>query len=641
MSGTETNYDRWTRVALIKRIRALEAKNGIIEPQEAVPSDPAAEVPPVASSSAEEAATDALSSGELQGRQEEQQATPGKHEIGLPKVRPRKKKEQRDFDPSKYSTRLVALKLAYLGKNYGGFEFQACAPEPTIEEELWKALVKSCLISPEDPDVVDFEPFGYTKCGRTDRGVSAFGQVIGIRLRSNRPLPQEPETETTITPSSPVVTNDVDAAVQGEEGVSAKEDAQKDADSTEKQPPKPKREWNDLEDELPYARLLNNILPPDIRVLAWCPTTPADFSARKDCVEREYRYFFTQPAFLPMPRSVEDPKLRAEQRTGAAPKDGWLDIEAMQRAAKKFEGLHDFRNFCKVDPSKSQQSFRRRIFSSDVVEVQDAGGASMPHLSGPEYIPVVPVEGRGSSSPKEPSRTVVSLLPDEEELGEEARKFPKVYCFRIRGSAFLWHQIRCMVSVLFLVGQGLEDPSVIDALLDVDAQPRRPEYNLASDVPLVLWDCVFTRDRDDPDCRDEMAWVRVGECSPLHAYGPTGLVDHLWAGWRERKIDELLSGQLLNLVTAQTDVTRRLSKAAPQYVRRRQRAFEGDSKARNVGKYVPLLKRRRLAAPQDFYEKYAKRKGFESSAHREQVYAERRAEMVVNKIAASRGAHEA
>ena len=30
----------------------------------------------------------------------------------------------------------------------------------------------------------------------------------------------------------------------------------------------------------------------------------------------------------------------------------------------------------------------------------------------------------------------------------------------IKGTAFLWHQVRCMVAVLFLIGQGLESPSV-------------------------------------------------------------------------------------------------------------------------------------------------------------------------------------
>lgn len=31
---------------------------------------------------------------------------------------------------------------------------------------------------------------------------------------------------------------------------------------------------------------------------------------------------------------------------------------------------------------------------------------------------------------------------------------------KIKGSAFLWHQVRCMVAVLFLIGQGLESPDV-------------------------------------------------------------------------------------------------------------------------------------------------------------------------------------
>ena len=30
----------------------------------------------------------------------------------------------------------------------------------------------------------------------------------------------------------------------------------------------------------------------------------------------------------------------------------------------------------------------------------------------------------------------------------------------IKGSAFLWHQVRCMVAILFLIGQGLESPFV-------------------------------------------------------------------------------------------------------------------------------------------------------------------------------------
>jgi tRNA pseudouridine38/39 synthase len=76
-----------------------------------------------------------------------------------------------------------------------------------VEEELWHALMKAKLIFPTISEVgqdgqvqvsiqgeskgnVNWEGCQYSKCGRTDRGVSAFGQVIGIRVRSNRPMEQ-------------------------------------------------------------------------------------------------------------------------------------------------------------------------------------------------------------------------------------------------------------------------------------------------------------------------------------------------------------------------------------------------------------------------------------------------------------------
>ncbi|KAE9618337.1 putative tRNA pseudouridine(38/39) synthase [Lupinus albus] len=67
----------------------------------------------------------------------------------------------------------------------------------------------------------------------------------------------------------------------------------------------------------------------------------------------------------------------------------------------------------------------------------------------------------------------------------------QLYVIKIRGSAFLWHQVRCMVAVLFMVGKDLESPSVIDMLLDTDRIPRKPQYIMASEVPLVLQSCEF------------------------------------------------------------------------------------------------------------------------------------------------------
>ena len=46
-------------------------------------------------------------------------------------------------------------------------------------------------------------------------------------------------------------------------------------------------------EELPYCKILNGLLPSDIRVLAWSPVTN-DFSARFSCRRRTYKYWFPQ-----------------------------------------------------------------------------------------------------------------------------------------------------------------------------------------------------------------------------------------------------------------------------------------------------------------------------------------------------------
>jgi hypothetical protein len=67
-----------------------------------------------------------------------------------------------------------------------------------------------------------------------------------------------------------------------------------------------------------------------------------------------------------------------------------------------------------------------------------------------------------------------------------------VCCLQIQGQAFLWHMVRCLMAVLFLVGRGLEQEEVVDALFDVEGRfPAKPHYALAPDGPLVLHDCAF------------------------------------------------------------------------------------------------------------------------------------------------------
>ncbi|KAI1388937.1 pseudouridine synthase [Hypoxylon trugodes] len=535
MDKKKAAYERWTKDALIKRIQTLEANLVRAETHN------------------QDSTTTTAAEGSSTNN-----ATPSP---------PKKKKIERKIDSSKYSTRLVAFKLAYLGKRYGGFEFAVHANLPSIEEELWKAFVKACLIFPENPDVVDWDSCEYSKCGRTDRGVSAFGQVIAVRVRSNRPLPKEaPEGE-----------REDGGNVEGEGGAAEE-----------------KREFDDFTDELPYCRILNKLLPPDIRMLAWCPTTAADFSARHDCRERQYRYFFTQPAFAPYPQSLENPAGTATTKV----KGGWLDIEAMRRAAKKFEGTHDFRNFCRVDPSKLNINFERKVFEADIVEVEDAETA-LPFLDRDEF---------------KPTSTSDAGL----------KKLPKVYYFHVRGTAFLWHQIRCMASVIFMVGQGLEDPSVIDRLLDIEAEPRRPNYQLADEIPLVLWDCKFPRPEKPQNALD---WAYVGEDNPLYQHGITGLLGGVWEYWREKKMDELLASQLLNIVSSQADINLRRDPKAPLHIpTTTTRIFEGGDKERLAGKYQPLLKKPRLPSPQETFDKEARRKGYADAADMREAFIRKREE---------------
>ncbi len=39
-----------------------------------------------------------------------------------------------------------------------------------------------------------------------------------------------------------------------------------------------------------------------------------------------------------------------------------------------------------------------------------------------------------------------------------------------------------MAAVLLMVGRGQEDPSIVSRLLDVDATPSKPYYNMAAEV---------------------------------------------------------------------------------------------------------------------------------------------------------------
>jgi tRNA pseudouridine38/39 synthase len=524
-----------------------------------------------------------------------------------PSAKAKKGVQEREFDPSKYSTRLIALKLSYLGKNYNGFEHHIgnITPLPTIEEELWQALIRARLIFPKDasplkPGEVNWEGCEYSKCGRTDKGVSAFGQVIGIRVRSNRPLPKKkdirveteepgavkedwhntlPRRGSIELASPPLYPSQLELNPAEEmDGLSLLDDPDYEEALA----------FDPVKEELPYTHLLNRLLPPDIRILAWCPFPPSDFSARFSCKERQYRYFFTQPAFAPLPKHLD---LIASK--GQNTQDGWLNIEAMREAASYFVGNHDFRNFCKVDASKQITNFEREIFKADIEEVDDTTTV-LGFLKNEEF-----GSGDGASDPR----------------STQPKNFPKIYTFTLHGSAFLWHQVRCMVSVLFLVGQGLEKPTIVKELLDVEKNPRRPMYEMATDTPLVLWNCVFPHEGNRTR-EDALNWIYIGDedAKGEQKYGTMGLIEDLWKVWRNRKIDEILAGTLIDVVAKQgrrmEDLTTRATRRGPKS----QKVFLGGDKARLQGVYIPVMKKPLMESVTEINEKYALKKGFESAA---------------------------
>jgi tRNA pseudouridine38/39 synthase len=75
------------------------------------------------------------------------------------------------------------------------------------------------------------------------------------------------------------------------------------------------------------------------------------FSARFDCANRTYKYFF--------PR-------------------GNLSLARMAAAGERLCGVHDFRNFCKMDVNNGVVNYQRRIFRLSVSVLSKENSPSSP-----------------------------------------------------------------------------------------------------------------------------------------------------------------------------------------------------------------------------------------------------------------------
>lgn len=101
---------------------------------------------------------------------------------------------------------------------------------------MFRALTRCCLIESRATS-------NYHRCGRTDKEVSAFCQVISIDIRSKFPVEQQFDEKC-------------------------------------------------LQEEIDYCGVLNRLLPSNIQCITWMPLKTSLYSARFDCVARTYRYYF-------------------------------------------------------------------------------------------------------------------------------------------------------------------------------------------------------------------------------------------------------------------------------------------------------------------------------------------------------------
>ncbi|PAV90617.1 hypothetical protein WR25_12189 [Diploscapter pachys] len=298
------------------------------------------------------------------------------------------KKAKKEFDFDAHPKRKIALQFLYFGWLYDGLVQQENTTN-TVEAYLEAALLKTRLIS-------SFAACDISRCGLTDKGVSAHKQVAALIVRSN----------------------DKDG-----EGVFW-------SDST----PQAVRDAYPRKDELNFVRMLNGVLPREIRITAWAPV-PVDFSARHSCSGRAYKYAF--------PRTI---------RT--------LDVEAMQKACDLLVGTHDFRNFAMIDDDKVSlnKSYIRDFYEAKVV--------------------VKPESFRTSEDEDSEGLTSIQNQYDLIELNVSA-------------SGFAYHQIRYIVAILYQIGLGNEGPELVSQLLNIEKMPGRPQYKMATDTPLCLFETKF------------------------------------------------------------------------------------------------------------------------------------------------------
>ena len=191
-------------------------------------------------------------------------------------------------------------------------------------------------------------------------------------------------------------------------------------------------------------RALNRTLPPSIRV-SEAKTVRSTFHARHSAVAKTYEYRIL--------RAIDCPPFLARY-VYACP---WpLSVDALQAAARLFEGEHDFLSFAATDPDLAHRN---------LAEEEEPGDRDL--TSGALVKPLTTGSIRTIFS-----STWVERPTDSGEL----------LVYRVRGNGFLHHMVRNLVGTMIDVGRGQlsveKIPRILAARCRSEAGPTAPARGL-------------------------------------------------------------------------------------------------------------------------------------------------------------------
>jgi tRNA pseudouridine38-40 synthase len=177
-------------------------------------------------------------------------------------------------------------------------------------------------------------------------------------------------------------------------------------------------------------RALNRTLPPAIRIIE-ARTAPSAFHARHSAVAKTYEYRVFRETICP-------PTLARYVYACSWP----MDVAALQRSARLFEGEHDFLSFAATDPDLASRGL-------DADAEQDRRLIPRPGFqTEPTTVATI--------------RTIFSSV-------WEVRPSPdgELLVYRVRGSGFLHHMVRNLVGTMLDVGRGQLNADAILGILAI------------------------------------------------------------------------------------------------------------------------------------------------------------------------------